>query len=53
MNAWRIFIIHGNGGNWKISEIEQFENVLLASGFFTSDLIMMEEQNTLPLFTFQ
>jgi hypothetical protein len=53
MNAWRIIIIHRNESNWRISEIEQFESVLLASGFFTSHLIMMEEQNILPLFTFQ
>jgi hypothetical protein len=53
MNAWRIFIIHRNDGNWRISEVEQLAIVLLASGLFTSDLIMMEEQNTLHLFTFQ
>lgn len=53
MNAWRIFIIHRNEGYWRISEVEQFEIVLLAGEFFTSNLIMMEEQNTLPLFTFQ
>lgn len=53
MNAQRIFIMYGNEGNWRISEVEQFESVLLANWFFTSDLIMTEEQNTLPLFTFQ
>lgn len=52
MNAQRIFIILGNEGNWRISEVEQFETVLLANWFFTCDLIMTE-QNTLPLFTFQ
>lgn len=52
MNAQRIFIIHGNEGTWRISEVEQFESVLLANWFFTNDFIMTE-QNTLPLFTFQ
>jgi hypothetical protein len=53
MNAWRIFIIQENEGNWRISEAQQLESVLLVSRIFISDLIVMEEQNALPLFTFQ
>jgi hypothetical protein len=50
---WRICIVYGNEGNGKISEVKQIESVLFASELLTSDLIMMEKQSTLHLFTVQ
>jgi hypothetical protein len=37
----------------KISEVKQIESVLFVSELLTSDLFMMEKQNTLHLFTVQ